>query len=1018
MSLGERMPASDYTEAVQSRTAWTEEESAPEHMASDVSERGRSAKAQPTVLLTTVDIGGGRSDQLIVRRGDDPSEVARAFCVRHSLPEAVLGPLTEHLLENLRKASKSLLLKAGSQGPSPLSKPPGATDATAPATPEPEPFVSSGTAAAAAAALAPESAVDVTPPLQQSAMPEGLSSASSQQAPLSFANPADEQRLVQQLSAKLVPVRASMLTMSTEDPKGSASRVHSARMSGGPLHNGRRGSRSCDPSPRDSVHLRLYNKAVDAKKKTQVQAEMAEIEKTAAAAAERTRMSWISSEMMRGRVAGPFDNYGEMLYAEGQEAAALRRSKVEVLKSERDAAELHGATFQPQITALAKALCGGGDPSEGSQVWSRLSNAKRTHTLERIKEIKEMQEAAEVRECTFKPRIDAKSRAMMSERAELLRALKMSPHDQLFQDAVRRQQKLEELSGWVPEEATFQPAVNKSSAALEWQMRASLSESLAGMMGAAGATGDAPPVVARLYQAGERTKAKLDAARAKYDGDFDPATGKLLYQPEVGRAPRGGKARVGGASDDGSIHATLYREAMEQHARRQALAEAEGARRMEEAKLGSATSAASKKLVNKLKLTRFGQVFDYLDVEQAGSVDLLALVREPAGRVDDLDTEVREDVELAAATYAKALGVDLQATSGAEAAPAPRVNQEHFASLMEQALATRRGPRAYLVPSPSGKVHEVHSFRPSINARSREIAARLRPADTDTHALLHAHAEAARVRYEADRRAADKAELAECTFHPSLNLNSLAAEGRALRRAWAAGQSEEGTPRSGSHTPGGQHHHHPHSHLDLSATLVSAAAAAAAQPTRRGGQGGGGATDLDQFLALEAEVQSALAGVRVADAQLGAAAAAGDAPQAQQAQQQQRRQQNPRQVWAAQQQQAQRLAGAGAPAGGGADLAATEALLLQLLGNCADPGEVLGASFQAKLEAALGVVGSAPPPLHAHGQQERGPAASGKTRGSVTIGKAAPTAGDAPQAVSMYVVPAGMVERLAHDLDA
>ena len=43
---------------------------------------------------------------------------------------------------------------------------------------------------------------------------------------------------------------------------------------------------------------------------------------------ERTSISWISKEMMRERAAGPFDNYGEMLYAEGLEAAALRKSKV------------------------------------------------------------------------------------------------------------------------------------------------------------------------------------------------------------------------------------------------------------------------------------------------------------------------------------------------------------------------------------------------------------------------------------------------------------------------------------------------------------------------------------------------------------------------------------------------------------------------------------------------------------------------------------------------------------------
>lgn len=63
---------------------------------------------RPTVLLTTVDIGGGRSDKIEIRKGDDPSEIARVFCERHNLPEGVLAPLTEHLLENLRKASRSL----------------------------------------------------------------------------------------------------------------------------------------------------------------------------------------------------------------------------------------------------------------------------------------------------------------------------------------------------------------------------------------------------------------------------------------------------------------------------------------------------------------------------------------------------------------------------------------------------------------------------------------------------------------------------------------------------------------------------------------------------------------------------------------------------------------------------------------------------------------------------------------------------------------------------------------------
>ncbi len=73
------------------------------------------ALKQPTVLVTTVDIGNGKSDRIEIRRGDDPADLALAFCQLHSLPEGVLGPLTEHLLDNLRKASKSLSASQVSQ---------------------------------------------------------------------------------------------------------------------------------------------------------------------------------------------------------------------------------------------------------------------------------------------------------------------------------------------------------------------------------------------------------------------------------------------------------------------------------------------------------------------------------------------------------------------------------------------------------------------------------------------------------------------------------------------------------------------------------------------------------------------------------------------------------------------------------------------------------------------------------------------------------------------------------------
>ncbi len=60
-----------------------------------------------------------------------------------------------------------------------------------------------------------------------------------------------------------------------------------------------------------------------------------------------------------------------------------------------------------------------------------------------------------------------------------------------------------------------------------------------------------------------------------------------------------------------------------------------------------------------------------------------------------------------------------------------------FGSLMEEALALRRGPRSYLCPSPSAKQGPAHSYRPHVNAKSRALAAKLRPDHVATFELLH-----------------------------------------------------------------------------------------------------------------------------------------------------------------------------------------------------------------------------------------------------------------------------------------
>jgi hypothetical protein len=64
--------------------------------------------------------------------------------------------------------------------------------------------------------------------------------------------------------------------------------------------------------------------------------------------------------------------------------------------------------------------------------------------------------------------------------------------------------------------------------------------------------------------------------------------------------------------------------------------------------------------------------------------------------------------------------------------PAPptsdtQVPLDAFCALMEEAIACRPRPRAYLAPSPPQKFMPEETFAPRIDARSKQIAAKLRP---------------------------------------------------------------------------------------------------------------------------------------------------------------------------------------------------------------------------------------------------------------------------------------------------
>lgn len=50
-----------------------------------------------------------------------------------------------------------------------------------------------------------------------------------------------------------------------------------------------------------------------------------------------------------------------------------------------------------------------------------------------------------------------------------------------------------------------------------------------------------------------------------------------------------------------------------------------------------------------------------------------------------------------------------------------------FCGLLEEVLSSRRGPRAYLAPSPPRKYVPPETYKPQINQRSKQLASKVRP---------------------------------------------------------------------------------------------------------------------------------------------------------------------------------------------------------------------------------------------------------------------------------------------------
>ncbi|DBA69215.1 TPA: hypothetical protein ACH3X2_013046 [Trebouxia sp. C0005] len=489
---------SEYTEQ-DSEPQWVQDDStaAGTHEfalpAQDQSSGGTSEK--PIILITTVDIGEGRTDRITLREGDSPQDAALAFCQGHALDKGIAGPLARHIQGNLDRARHDALAQ---------------TQAAAAQQQLKRSQVDSTGVPMPASRVAKKAAQGARKPSFRAGSPEFLSSAEYRRAAAAQSQP-----------YLYEPNRGSQAQPSTSEsaPKGR------------------------------SVYDRLYSQATENQAKLAEARRARDAETNLNAQASRHSMTWVSQELTKGRNNGEYSNYGERLYVEGMLEQEKKKAAAELAQDEREAAELAGITWQPEISKMAQTLQ---RPDADEDSFMRLTRTRTNKTQERLAMLKQQQEEAASRECTFHPVINHRSDRLMAERSEVLREHQIAAHEQLYQDAIRRRLRQEEMAHWFPEDVTFQPTletgghhadstkvmadptvnVSDRSADFLGQFMADISDRSAVFVDDYMANGSD-----RLYERRKKMEAKLAAVRAAAEHPVDPATGRPLFQPAIGRAP-------------------------------------------------------------------------------------------------------------------------------------------------------------------------------------------------------------------------------------------------------------------------------------------------------------------------------------------------------------------------------------------------------------------------------------------------------------------------------------------------
>eukprot|EP00927_Polykrikos_kofoidii_P026885 TRINITY_DN23865_c0_g2_i1.p1 TRINITY_DN23865_c0_g2~~TRINITY_DN23865_c0_g2_i1.p1 ORF type:complete len:786 (-),score=111.01 TRINITY_DN23865_c0_g2_i1:277-2634(-) len=410
------------------------------------------------VLKVTVEVSSDASDTIHVREGDSPQKLAEQFCLRHGLQDNLIGPLTAHIRENLRKvghhevpehehselpsdtvaqaaqdsrsASASTPPRRGNSGGYPSHRTP--TRANVPSE------VSSSSVPRPGSAVREELAPSTAqPPFANSNVRSSLSSARGQRSSMTTPRVGGQSAY-----------EAGGVT------RTSSSSSRAAAVSGGAIgqmSTGSTTSRPAVPSAESDQCARFERLHQDAtQRKFRLERLRQQVERDL-----EDRRGSTSSQIAPGTARSTVwhrdtvESPGDRLFRD----AAEREKKIKKMQTQQDEQrrkkEEREMTFRPEISTSQRACQGIGrsmrDP-EGKKLKKKIDT------------MRQLKEKSALDNCTFKPSIDHRSEVLMTRRLARMK-IGCNLYDSLYEDALRRHERQLEMTKLLPPGVTFQPDI-------------------------------------------------------------------------------------------------------------------------------------------------------------------------------------------------------------------------------------------------------------------------------------------------------------------------------------------------------------------------------------------------------------------------------------------------------------------------------------------------------------------------------------------------------------------------------